>query len=57
MRPLDKPEMTEIWPRNDKYLFAGKCRLEPAAVMLVPDDDSECQLELGVVQARYKRTE
>jgi hypothetical protein len=37
--------------------FPRECRLEPAAVMLVPDDASECQLEPGVVQAGYMRSE
>jgi hypothetical protein len=42
-------------PKTIMFAFPGICRLEPAAVILVPDDASECQREPGVVQAGYKQ--
>jgi hypothetical protein len=55
--PSTNQKLPKYGPETISTLFPGKCRLEPAAVMSVPDDASECQLEPGVVQAGYKRTE
>jgi len=52
-----KQKLHKYGPETMTIPFPWECWLEPAAVMLVPDDASECQLEPGVVQAGYKRAE